>query len=78
MLKDAPLEEVNIEENKWIHGDLDLDGKVSLNEVVTVLKVALGIEKITGVSYAKADFDEDGSIKLSDAQAALKTALGIK
>lgn len=78
LLKDAPLEEVNTEENKWIHGDLDSDGKVSLNEVVTVLKAALGIEKITGVSYAKADFDEDGSIKLSDAQAALKTALGIK
>ena len=78
LIKDTPVEEVNTEEKTWIHGDLDSDGKVSLNEVVTVLKAALGIEKITGVSYAKADFDEDGSIKLSDAQAALKTALGIK
>lgn len=58
-------------------GDLDSDGKVSLQEVVIILKAALGIENLSDEDLEKADFDEDGSIKLSDAQVALKAALGI-
>ena len=68
---------VEIPDDDWVHGDLDSDGKVSLQEVVIILKAALGIENLSDEDLEKADFDEDGSIKLSDAQAALKAALGI-
>lgn len=58
-------------------GDVDLNGKVELNDAVTVLKAALGIVTLEGDAATAADVDKDGNINLTDALNVLKFALGI-
>ena len=60
-----------------VKGDIDGDGKVSLSEVIIILKVALGIQKPDSQMLIIADMDGDGDIRLADVQIALRIALGI-
>lgn len=61
----------------FISGDIDFDGKVSLADVVILLKGALGVQKFTERQQVVADVDLDGKITLSDAKQALLIAIGI-
>lgn len=62
-----------------IPGDADLDESVTLNDVLIILKAAVGIESIDQetIAYKNADVDNDGSITLSDCILVLKIAVGI-
>lgn len=61
-----------VKANKY---DIDLDGKVTVNEARKVLRVAAGLEEKSGeMNY---DFDGDGIVSSIDASQALKASLGL-
>jgi len=61
------------------YGDVDLNGKVDLNDAKIVLKLALGISvEITEQGRLNADYDANKKTDLNDAKYVLKEALGIK
>ena len=60
----------------YMPGDYDNDGKITLSDVVSILKTSLGIEK-EYVNH-RTDINNDGATTLSDASDALKYALGIE
>lgn len=64
-------------DEKYEDGDVDMNGKVTLSDAQTVLKIALKIETADRNKIVLADVDKDGQITLADAQQILKKALRI-
>ena len=60
-----------------LKGDANLDGKITLEDVLITLKAALAIITPDGDAFSASDYDGDGNISISDAQMVLKAALGI-
>jgi len=56
-------------------GDATLDGKVDLRDSGYILRISLGISKISDISAA--DYNNDGVVNLNDAKLVLRIALGI-
>ena len=76
---ESPMEVVIGSKRTTVFSDIEiiLNGKVELNDAVTVLKAALGIVTLEGDAATAADVDKDGNINLTDALNVLKFALGI-
>ena len=55
-----------------VYGDLNGDGQVSVAEVTTILRTAVGL---TTSNVATGDFTGDGKVTVADATAALRTAI---
>lgn len=60
-----------------VKGDLNGDGKVTLSEVTSLLKIALNIESVEEAAFDAADVNGDGKIGLDDVVLALKKSLNI-
>ena len=74
----AKWKEIEQEEDDYLIGDVDNNGKVTLIDAQLVLKAALGIENFSDEKAAKAaDADEPGKVDLVDVTLILKAALGI-
>lgn len=74
----AKWKEIEQEEDDYLIGDVDNNGKVTLIDAQLVLKAALGIENFSDEKAAKAaDADESGKVDLVDVTLILKAALGI-
>lgn len=58
-------------------GDLDKDGKITLNDVSFTLKVALGVEEETQEIIKAADTNGNGKVDMDDVGFILKYSLGI-
>lgn len=58
-------------------GDVDRDGKVTVNDARTVLRVAVGLEMISAEGKKLADADSDGSVTVADARTILRMAVGL-
>ena len=75
---DSAILEIEQEEDDYLIGDVDNNGKVTLIDAQLVLKAALGIENFSDEKAAKAaDADESGKVDLVDVTLILKAALGI-
>ena len=61
---------------KFLLGDPDGDGKITLSDALAILKYAVGLEQETFIDEA-ADCDEDGKITVADALMVLKCVVGI-
>lgn len=59
------------------YGDVNLNGKVEMDDAQAVLKAALKISSLAGEGAVAADVNQDGEITLADAQLVLKKALRI-
>lgn len=58
----------------FVKGDVDNDGKVTAADARKILRVAAGLEKLSGQAAKNADADGSGSITAADARAALRKA----
>lgn len=56
-------------------GDVDLNGKVEMNDVNLVLKAALKLNPLDGQGLINADADKNGKIEMNDVTLILKAAL---
>nr|MCR5041253.1 hypothetical protein [Clostridia bacterium] len=62
--------------DKYLPGDVDLDGDVDADDARTALRVALKMENITETGFINGDIDNDGQITAFDARAILAAAIG--
>lgn len=58
-------------------GDVNLDGAVTVEDVILVLRHTLEIATLNGTGLIAADVNGDGTIDLNDASIIMRTALGI-
>ena len=57
-----------------VKGDADNDGVVTAADARKILRVAAGIDKLSGQARLNADVDNDGVIYASDARETLRKA----
>lgn len=50
-------------------GDVDLDGKITLSDAITVMKASIDLVTLEGQGLLNADINKDGIINLYDALA---------
>lgn len=60
-----------------VKGDLNGDGKVSLPDVIRILRLAIGIDPATPQQVAAGDLDGNGSVGITDAVALLRRVVGL-
>lgn len=58
-------------------GDVDANGTVDVNDARTVLRAAVGLEKLSSDAEKRADTDGDGKVTVNDARDILRTATGL-
>lgn len=58
-------------------GDVDGNGTVDVNDARTVLRAAVGLEKLSPDAEKRADTDGDGKVTVDDARDILRTATGL-
>lgn len=58
-------------------GDVDGNGTVDVNDARTVLRAAVGLEKLSSDAEKRADTDGDGKVTVIDARDILRTATGL-
>ena len=58
-------------------GDVDGNGTVDVNDARTVLRTAVGLEKLSPDAEKRADTDGDGKVTVNDARDILRTATGL-
>ncbi len=58
-------------------GDVDANGTVDVNDARTVLRAAVGLEKLSPDAEKRADTDGDGKVTVNDARDILRTATGL-
>lgn len=58
-------------------GDVDGNGTVDVNDARTVLRAAVGLEKLSPDAEKRADTDGDGKVTVNDARNILRTATGL-
>lgn len=58
-------------------GDVDGNGTVDINDARTVLRAAVGLEKLSPDAEKRADTDGDGKVTVNDARDILRTATGL-
>ena len=58
-------------------GDVDGNGTVDVNDARTVLRAAVGLEKLSPDAEKRADTDGDGKVTVNDARDILRTATGL-
>lgn len=58
-------------------GDTDEDGKITVKDARTLLRVAVGLETVPDGKLAQWDIKENGRIDIADARAALRVAVGL-
>ncbi len=59
-------------------GDVDFDGRVTASDARTVLRNAVGLEKLSDDALRCADADRDNTITASDARLVLRAAVGLE
>lgn len=62
----------------FVKGDVDNDGKVTAADARKILRVAAGLEKLSGQAAKNADADGSGDITAADARKALRIAAGLE
>ena len=65
------------EQAQTVPGDVNGDGKVDINDARTVLRAAVGLEKLSPDAEKRADTDGDGKVTVNDARDILRTATGL-
>ena len=60
-----------------MYGDVNLDGKVNILDVITINKLLLGVSKLEGSAYANADVDRNDKVDSADSLNILKRVLDI-
>ena len=63
--------------NDRLCGDLDIDGQITANDALTILRKSVGQEKLTPEQKILADVDGDGEITANDALAVLRYSVGM-
>ncbi len=58
-------------------GDVDANGTVDVNDARTVLRAAVGLEKLSPDAEKRADTDGNGKVTVNDARDILRTATGL-
>ena len=58
-------------------GDVDGNGTVDVNDARTVLRAAVGLEKLSPDAEKRADTDGDGKVTVNDARDILRTGTGL-
>lgn len=61
----------------YFGGDVNLDGALTPADARTILRHAVGLEKLSGTAAVVADRDEDEQITTADARLALRAAVGL-
>lgn len=61
-----------------IPGDVNLDGVVTANDALTVLRYSLGLIELTPEQIAAADIDMSGTVTANDALTILRKSLGLR
>ena len=59
-------------------GDVNGDGAVTSSDARTVLRAAVGLDKLTAEQKKKADVDGDGNVTTADAREILRKATGLE
>ncbi len=68
-----PTEEPTEDQNEIVYGDIDLDGKVSITDVIALSKALMGAgELLTAQQSANADCDSSSSVNTTDALTIMK------
>ena len=65
------------EEEVYLLGDVDMDGLITANDALLILRCSLGLIGGEGLELRGADVDGDSVITANDALTVLRTALGI-
>lgn len=65
------------EQAQTVPGDVDGNGTVDVNDARTVLRAAVGLEKLSPDAEKRADTDGDGKVTVNDARDILRTATGL-
>lgn len=69
---------VKYETSDTVRGDVNGDGKVTVEDARTALRAAVGLEKLDEKQTAAADYDGDGEVTAADARAILRKATGLE
>lgn len=69
---------VKYETSDAVRGDVNGDGKVTVEDARTALRAAVGLEKLDEKQTAAADYDGDGEVTAADARAILRKATGLE
>lgn len=59
-------------------GDIDENGKIDASDARTLLRAAVGLEKITSTLKTRGDVDKDGELTSFDARTVLRVAVGLE
>lgn len=73
----ALLEAMDIEPGDLQMGDVNMDGNVTVEDALLVLRYALSLISLDDAAAAVADMNLDGTVDCADALLVLRTALGI-
>ena len=60
------------------NGDLDSDNRVTAADARTILRAAVGLDKLNATQQSYADLDMDGKVTASDARLALRISVGLE
>lgn len=66
---------VSVSQNVYLTGDVDNNGKVTLEDAQKVLRAALKLETLEAQATKAADVNNDGKVTLEDANKVLRVAL---
>lgn len=59
------------------YGDINGDGRIDVNDVVLVMRHALGMESLDGERKARADVNGDGVVNVQDVSLIMQKSLGL-
>ncbi|MGI6744738.1 MAG: metallophosphoesterase [Acutalibacteraceae bacterium] len=59
-------------------GDINLDGKININDARLLLRHAVGLEGLSNLQFMYADINGDGRINIDDARKLLRVAVGLE
>jgi hypothetical protein len=61
-----------------VKGDANLDGEVSVSDVMVALRIAVGLQEATEAQLRAGDIDGNGKIDVLDAMKILRGAIGLE
>ena len=61
------IKAVAVKDDSYIHGDVNLDGHVNINDVTAIQKHIANINTLSGKALRAADYNRDGRVDITDA-----------
>ena len=68
---------IKADEEDFLLGDTNLDGKVKAEDARLALRFSVGLEKLSPLQQKAADMITDGKVRAEDARAILRTSVGL-